>query len=148
MIIRRIALFAFITVFLVSMGQAGPGRFIVDDDDYLERIAAECSRLLWKGKLKSAEDLGAQVKTRGAADTDADTCFVKIDAHGLKPLGLRTDVRAGERVYCLSHPGGYHYMFTGGMVARLNTRRDEALDEHGKTNGTLTRPILFLNVTA
>ncbi len=83
-----------------------------------------------------------------AADTEADTCFLKIDATGLKPLPLRTSVRAGERVYCLSHPGGYHFMFTGGMVARLNRQRNSALDDHGRTNGVLTRPILFLNVTA
>ena len=83
-----------------------------------------------------------------AADTEADTCFLKIDAANLKPLPLRTGVRPGERVYCLSHPGGYHFMFTEGLVARLNRKRNEVLDEHGQTNGLLTRPILFLNVTA
>ena len=83
-----------------------------------------------------------------AADTDSDTCFVKIDAPGLKPLPLRTGVRPGEQVYCLSHPGGYYFMFTQGMVARLNRKRNEVLDEHGQTNGLLTRPVLFLNVTA
>jgi S1-C subfamily serine protease len=83
-----------------------------------------------------------------AADTESDTCFVKIDAPGLKPLPMRTGVRAGERVYCLSHPGGYFFMFTQGMVARVNRKCNEVLDEHGHTNGLLTRPILFLNVTA
>ena len=82
-----------------------------------------------------------------AADTESDTCFVKIDAPGLKPLPLRTGIRAGERVYCLSHPGGYFFMFTQGMVARVNRKCNEVLDEHGQTNGLLTRPILFLNVT-
>ena len=83
-----------------------------------------------------------------AADTESDTCFVKINAPGLKPLPLRTGIRTGERVYCLSHPGGYFFMFTQGMVARVNRKRNEVLDEHGHTNGLLTRPILFLNVTA
>ena len=83
-----------------------------------------------------------------AADTESDSCLVKIDAPGLKPLPLRPGVRAGERVYCLSHPGGYFFMFTQGMVARVNLKRNEVLDEHGHTNGMLTRPILFLNVTA
>ena len=73
---------------------------------------------------------------------------MKINAPGLKPLPLRAGVRTGERVYCLSHPGGYYFMFTQGMVARLNRKRNEVLDEHGHTNGLLTRPILFLNVTA
>lgn len=83
-----------------------------------------------------------------AADTEADTCFLRIGASGLKPLPFRPNARAGERVYCLSHPGGYHFMFTEGMVARVNRRRDEVMDEHGHTNGVISRPILYLNVTA
>jgi hypothetical protein len=83
-----------------------------------------------------------------AADPEADTCFLKIDGLAAKPLPLRTGVRTGERVYCLSHPGGYYFMFTQGMVARVNRRSNEMLDEHGQTNGLLSRPILFLNVTA
>ena len=83
-----------------------------------------------------------------AADTDSDTCLLKVEDCPLKPLPLRTEARAGERVYCLSHPGGYYFMFTQGMVARLNTRPNEVYDAHGHTNGLLTRPILFLNVTA
>jgi S1-C subfamily serine protease len=83
-----------------------------------------------------------------AADMESDTCFLKISAPALKPLPLRTGIRPGERVYCLSHPGGNHFMFTEGMVARLNLKRDEMLDNHGQTNGLLTRPLLFLNVTA
>jgi len=83
-----------------------------------------------------------------AADTEADTCLLKLGATGLAPLPLRPNVRPGERVYCLSHPGGYYFMFTEGLVSRLNSRREEALDEHGQTNGLLTRPILLLNVTA
>jgi serine protease Do len=83
-----------------------------------------------------------------AADTEADTCFLKIEATGMTPLSLQPDIKAGENVYCLSHPGGYYFMFTGGMVARLNQRRDEAMDSQGKTNGLLTRPLLYLNITA
>jgi len=221
-------------------GLAAPSRFVVDDDEYLDKIVNSCAILMKKGKLKSAQVLREQVQTKGhslilpspsreklsapdvcdrvrestlavgsyykcpdcgewhfnsssgfvinsegivatcchvitaedegvkesylaaadssghvfpvqsvlAADTEADTCFVKIDAPHLKPLGLRSDIRAGERVYCLSHPGGNHFMFTEGMVARLNRRRDELPDEKGSTNSVLTRPILFLNVTA
>jgi S1-C subfamily serine protease len=100
--------------------------------------------------LIAADDTGRvfPVQSVLAADTESDTCFVKIDAPGLKPLPLRSGVRTGEPVYCLSHPGGYFFMFTQGMVARLNRKRNEVLDEHGHTNGLLTRPILFLNVTA
>jgi hypothetical protein len=88
------------------------------------------------------------VRSVVAADPDADTCLLKIAATGLRPLPLRPGVRAGERVYCLSHPGGYYFMFTQGLVARLNRKSNEMLDEHGHTNGMLSRPILFLNVTA
>ena len=100
--------------------------------------------------LIAADDTGRvfPVQSVLAADTESDTCFVKIDAPDLKPLPLRSGVRTGEPVYCLSHPGGYFFMFTQGMVARLNRKRNEVLDEHGHTNGLLTRPILFLNVTA
>jgi S1-C subfamily serine protease len=87
------------------------------------------------------------VRSVVAADLDSDTCFVKIDA-ALKALPLRSDVRVGETVFCLSHPGGYYFMFTQGMVSRLNSRRDQCVDERGQTNGLLTRPVLFLNVTA
>jgi hypothetical protein len=83
-----------------------------------------------------------------AADADSDTCFLKVDAPGLKPLPLRTGVRPGERVYCLSHPGGYFFMFTQGMVARLNRRPNGVVDEQGQSKGQFTRPVLFLNVTA
>lgn len=83
-----------------------------------------------------------------AADTASDTCLLKIGAKGLKPLPLRPGARIGERVYCLSHPGGYYYMFTQGMVARITQKRNELYGEDGLTNGLTTRPILFLNVTA
>ncbi len=83
-----------------------------------------------------------------AADRDSDTCFVQIEARGLKPLPLLAGARPGERVFCLSHPGGYHYMFTEGIVARVSRVRNEALDDYGKTNGLMTRPVLFLNVTS
>ena len=100
--------------------------------------------------LVAADSAGNVFPVKGvlAADTEADTCFLKIDAAGLKPLPLRPGVRTGERVYCLSHPGGYYFMFTQGMVARLNRKQNEVLDEHGHTNGLLTRPILFLNITS
>jgi serine protease Do len=231
----------FIALLMLSTSAFGQApRFVIDDDEYVEKVADASAKLLHAGKLKSIETLRRQVQTKSsptrlvplaskqlaapdlydhlrqstlavgsyykcpdcggwhfngaagfvvgeggivctcchvvqaedegvkesylvaadsaghvfpvesvlAADTEADTCFVKIDAHGLKPLPLRSGVRAGERVYCLSHPGGYYFMFTQGMVSRLNLRRDDVVDEHGHTNGLLTRPILLLNVTA
>ena len=103
-----------------------------------------------EGYLVAADASGQVFPVRSvlAADPESDTCFLKLDAAGLKPLPLRTGVRTGEHVYCLSHPGGYYFMFTEGMVARLNRRANDMVDENGKTNGLPTRPILFLNVTA
>jgi hypothetical protein len=83
-----------------------------------------------------------------AADTEADTCLIRINATELKPLPLRAGVRAGEQVYCLSHPGGYFFMFTQGMVARINQRTMTDTDAKGHPNGALSRPILLLNITA
>jgi S1-C subfamily serine protease len=82
-----------------------------------------------------------------AADTESDTCFVRIDAHGLQPLPFRFDARTGERVFCLSHPGGYYFMFTDGMIARLNRRPNDAPDNNQSATPH-ARPVLFLNVTA
>jgi hypothetical protein len=82
-----------------------------------------------------------------AADTDSDTCLVKISGANLRPLPVRANVRTGERVYCQSHPGGNYFMFTEGMVARVVRSREEVFDDQGKPSGQLTRPILFLNVT-
>jgi S1-C subfamily serine protease len=81
-----------------------------------------------------------------AADTDADTCIVRINAAGLKPLPLRSGVRAGESVFCLSHPGGYFFMFTQGLVARVNRRTNA--DEVTQGTAPKSRPILLLNITA
>jgi serine protease Do len=83
-----------------------------------------------------------------AADTEADTCLIRINATGLRPLPLRAGSRPGETVYCLSHPGGYYFMFTQGMIARLNRRTNAETDEHGQVKGTQSRPILLLNITA
>ena len=83
-----------------------------------------------------------------AADTDADTCLLRISASGLKPLPLRSGVRPGETVYCLSHPGGYFFMFTQGMVARLNRRTNADTDEATQGAAPESRPVLLLNITA
>src|SRR5689334_18154591 len=63
-------------------------------------------------------------------------------------ISNRSHFRPGDRVYCLSHPGGNHFMFTQGMIARVNRRRDELPSERDSSKSTLTRPLLFLNVTA
>ncbi len=237
---RRIIL-ALIGIALATGAVFGAGpRFVIDDDDYCDKVADDCSRLLRQGKLKSIPALRREVHTKGhalklaapsqqklsppdlydrlrestlavgsyykcpdcgewhfngsagfvvcqdgvvctcchvvveddedvkesylvaadanahvfpvqsvlAADTESDTCFLQISGSDMKPLPVRDNVRAGERVYCLSHPGGDYFMFSEGLVARLNRKRNEVFDDRGQTNGLMTRPILFLNVTA
>lgn len=236
---RQVTLLVLGTVILTTAAWAGAPRFVIDDDEYVNRVTEAGAKLLREGRLLSVETLRPQVRTQRiaikwtpvahqkleppilydrlrestlavgtyykcpdcgewhfngsagfvvgeggiictcchvveaedeevkeayvvaadssghvfpvrsvlAADTESDTCFVKIDAAGLKPLPLRAGARTGERVYCLSHPGGYYFMFSQGMVARVTLKRNDVYDEHGRTNGLVTRPILFLNVT-
>jgi S1-C subfamily serine protease len=84
-----------------------------------------------------------------AADPDADTCLLKIDAAGLQPLPLRTNALTGERIYCLGHPEGNHFLFSQGMVARLMRSRDvmSILEPDGERTAR-ARATLYLNVTA
>lgn len=84
-----------------------------------------------------------------AADAEADTCLLKIDATGLTPLPLRTSARTGERVYCLGHPEGNHFLFSEGIVARLMRSREvmSAFEPDGQRT-TRARPTLYVNVTA
>ncbi len=121
-------------------------------------VVCTCCHVLLGEKLDSPEAylVAADVEGRVypvagvlAAEVDSDTCFVQLaGADALAPLPLAAGARVGERVYCLSHPGGYHFMFSEGIVARVARLRNERLDEQGRTNGWLTRPVLFLNVTA
>ncbi len=84
-----------------------------------------------------------------AADVEADTCLLKIYADGLTPLALRPGARTGERIYCLGHPDGNHFMFTDGMVARVMRSRDTlVMFEPDGEPTPRTRPLLYLNVTA
>lgn len=228
-----------LTVMLLAAAEAQSQRFVINDDEYADKVEHSCKRLLETHKLVSLNTLRRQVRLKGcavklppcahqklspseiydrlrastlavgsyykcpdcggwhfnagagfvvadggvvstcchvvlpddeeikesylvaadaagrvfpvqsvlAADLDADTCLIKIDAP-LQALPLRSGVRVGEPVFCLSHPGGYYFMFTQGMVSRVNERRDEAVDDQGQTNGLLTRPILMLNVTS
>ena len=236
---RKFTLLVFGAMICATIALAQSPRFVIDDDEYCDKVTSACAKLLHEGKLVSLDTLRRQVRTKGvavklapvsrarfalpdlcerlrqstlavgiyykcpdcddwrfgsstgfivgqggiictcchvvlaedkkvkesylvaadssghvypvqsviAADMDSDTCFLKLDAPGLKPLPLRPKVRAGERVYCLSNPGGFFFMFTQGVVARVTCLRNEALDAHGQTNGLLTRPILSLNVT-
>ncbi|NDC64967.1 MAG: serine protease, partial [Planctomycetia bacterium] len=58
-----------------------------------------------------------------AASDRADTCLVSVPGLDLPPLPIRPGVKTGEPVWCMSHPDGFTYMFTGGQVARVSRGR-------------------------
>ena len=53
----------------------------------------------------------------------ADMAFFKIDTRGdvLTPMPLGNDLPAGTGVHLLSHPEGYPYAYTNGVVMRTTT---------------------------
>lgn len=73
-----------------------------------------------------------------AASDRADTCLILVPGLELPPLPLRGGVRPGEQIWCMSHPDGFSYMFTGGQVARIS--RDRYDEKH--------QPSLHVEVTA
>jgi S1-C subfamily serine protease len=73
-----------------------------------------------------------------AASDRADTCLIRVPDLELPPLSLRGGVRPGEQIWCMSHPDGFSYMFTGGQVARIS--RDRYDEKH--------QPALHVEVTA
>ena len=73
-----------------------------------------------------------------AASDRADTCIISVPGLDLPPLPIRAGVRAGEPIWCMSHPDGFSYMFTSGQVARIS--RDRWDEKH--------QPALHVEVTA
>jgi len=73
-----------------------------------------------------------------ASSDRADTCLIKVPGLTLPALPLRVGVRPGESIWCMSHPDGFAYMFTGGQVARIS--RDRYDEKH--------QPALHVEVTA
>lgn len=73
-----------------------------------------------------------------AASDRADTCLISVPGLAMPALPIRGGVRAGEPVWCMSHPDGFTYMFTGGQVARISRGRWD--EKH--------QPALHVEVTA
>jgi hypothetical protein len=62
------------------------------------------------------------------ADRDADIAFLRIDATDLPALPIAPDIDAGEPVRVLSHPTGYYFHMSEGIVAR-HSRTDPDEEE-------------------
>ena len=64
-----------------------------------------------------------------ASNAFSDVCLVKLDAKGLKPLPLNTEVGPGDRAFCFSWPLGQRGYFSDGMVNRFITRTQRRAGE-------------------
>jgi len=58
-----------------------------------------------------------------ATSSRGDTCLVRAPGLSLPLLPLRPGVKTGEKIWCMSHPDGFTYMFTSGEVARISRER-------------------------
>jgi hypothetical protein len=65
-----------------------------------------------------------------AFDPAADTCIVRAQGADFPPLPLRTGARAGEDVYCLAHPDENYFVFTSGIVNRVDSKTVEGRTIH------------------
>jgi S1-C subfamily serine protease len=57
-----------------------------------------------------------------ASNPATDACLIKVDAKGLKPLPLSTDVGPGDRAFCFSWPLSQRGYFSEGIVNRFISR--------------------------
>ncbi len=105
-------------------------------------IVATCFHLLaddepdeGEGEGTAAPSLLAVADLRGrvfavtevlAADRGSDVAVLRCTATDLQPLPLRVDARAGEPVYCLSHPDHLFACFSAGVIARRYRLRGPA----------------------
>lgn len=69
-----------------------------------------------------------------ASNQATDVCLIKVDAKGLKPLPLSTDVGPGDRAFCFSWPLGQRGYFSEGIVNRFISRTQKR-----SSGGTTTR---------
>jgi S1-C subfamily serine protease len=83
-----------------------------------------------------------------ASSADSDTCLLRVSGLDLAPLPLSKAAQVGDRVFCLSHPDGNHWMFTAGMVSRFFINREAAANGNGVPAKPSVAPSLYLNITA
>lgn len=83
-----------------------------------------------------------------ASSADSDTCLLRVPGLDLPPLPLSMSAQVGDRVFCLSHPDGNHWMFTAGMVSRFFVNREPATDGDKPPAKPVVAPSLYINITA
>ena len=83
-----------------------------------------------------------------AANKTADTCLLRVPGLPLKPLALNPAAEVGDRVFCVSHPDGNHWMFTAGMLSRFFINREPPPDDGKAADKAKALPSLYINITA
>ena len=74
----------FLTAILFTAGaRAGTPRFVIDDEEYVEKVTEASAKLLQAGKLKSLDMLRGEVRNEGFALKPAPLSHQKLSAPGL-----------------------------------------------------------------
>src|SRR5262245_2281750 len=109
----RLCLLILLASFVGSF--AAPNRFVVDDDEYLEKITTSCAALKQKGKLQSLQSLRGQVHTKGR--------FLKLAPPSREKLTppqicdrLRESTLAVGSYYKCPDCGEWHFNSSSGFV--------------------------------
>src|SRR5215813_3610530 len=112
---RRLILIWFFAMALVPGLRAQTSRFVIDDDDYLDRVTAASSKLLRKHKLVSMDSLRAQVHTKGAAVKLLPLSQQKFSPPDLCER-LRESTLAVGSYYKCPDCGEWHFNSSAGFV--------------------------------
>src|SRR5437016_1783344 len=100
---------------LCSAGVTAPSRFVVDDDEYLDKIVTSCATLMKKGKLKSAQVLREQVQTKGHSLTLASPSREKLSAPEVCDRMRESTLAVGSYYKC-PDCGEWHFNSSSGFV--------------------------------
>lgn len=115
-----------------------------------EHVVDFVDKEMKEGFLAVADSTGAvyAVTEVLAANKNADTCLLRVPGLPLKPLALNPAAEVGDRVFCVSHPDGNHWMFTAGMLSRFFVNREAAPDDGKTVDRAKVLPSLYINITA
>src|SRR6266581_4986594 len=96
-------------------GLAAPSRFVVDDDEYLDKIVNSCAILMKKGKLKSAQVLREQVQTKGHSLILPSPSREKLSAPDVCDRVRESTLAVGSYYKC-PDCGEWHFNSSSGFV--------------------------------
>ena len=98
---------------------AGPKPFVVDDDEYVDKIVNACATLLQKGKLKPLTALREQVHTKGHLVTLPPPAQEKLTPPDICDR-LRESTLAVGSYYKCPDCGLWHFNSSSGFVIASN----------------------------